>query len=99
MWIILFNAVDEFGVREHNEANRSGSPVSMAPKHVQIENIKRKISDEALHGALRISGLVSPPYPVSRQNAVSIHILPQAGVLTSNGYLVKILLFLPMLHP
>ncbi|TFK73576.1 hypothetical protein BDN72DRAFT_814134 [Pluteus cervinus] len=57
MWIILFNAVDEFGVREHNEANRSGSPISMAPNHVQIENIKRKISDEALHGALRISGL------------------------------------------
>lgn len=55
MWIILFNALDEFGLREINEVVRSGSP---APNPSQCEAIKSKIAEEALHGALRIAGLV-----------------------------------------
>lgn len=52
MWIILFNALDDYGVRELN-----GSP-SPPPNLAQIEAVKRKVVDEALHGALRIAGLV-----------------------------------------
>ena len=48
MWIILFNAMDEFGV------NVSGVNVNQA----QIDSAKRKVADEALYGALRIAGLV-----------------------------------------
>ena len=48
MWIILFNALDEFGV------NVSGTSVNQA----QIDSAKRKVADEALYGALRIAGLV-----------------------------------------
>lgn len=66
MWIILFNALDDFGVRECNEATR-GNIANGAPNHIQIDNVKRKVADEALHGALRIAGLVSvfplPLYP------------------------------------
>lgn len=51
MWIILFNALDDYGVRELN-----GSP-SPPPNSAQIEAVKRKVADEALHGALRIAGL------------------------------------------
>lgn len=47
MWIILFNALDDYGVKETNGAT-----------HEQIDAAKRKIADEALHGALRIAGLV-----------------------------------------
>ncbi|KAG6841960.1 hypothetical protein C0991_004448 [Blastosporella zonata] len=54
MWIILFNALDDFGVREIN--NRS-----VEPNNPRIEEVKRKILEEALHGALRISGLVRRP--------------------------------------
>ncbi|EDR13813.1 uncharacterized protein LACBIDRAFT_309226 [Laccaria bicolor S238N-H82] len=46
IWIILFNALDDFGVKETNGAT-----------HEQIDAAKRKIADEALHGALRIAGL------------------------------------------
>jgi len=51
MWIILFNALDDFGVKEINDR-------SMDPNNGQIEEVKRKVLDEALHGALRIAGLV-----------------------------------------
>ena len=68
MWIILFNALDDFGVREQNQMTATQSSQS------DIEVAKRKVADEALHGALRIAGL--------------------AGVLTSNGYLVR----LPVFH-
>jgi hypothetical protein len=50
MWIILFNALDDFGVKEQN----AGISIhNMA----EIDAAKRKVADEALHGALRIAGL------------------------------------------
>jgi hypothetical protein len=55
MWVIVLNAVDDFGIREQNGLVRSGSP---APNHLQIETVKHKLLEEALHGALRIAGLV-----------------------------------------
>ncbi|KAH8104801.1 hypothetical protein BXZ70DRAFT_922466 [Cristinia sonorae] len=57
MWIILFNALDDFGIREVNDLVRTGSPGNASPNHMQIEAIKKKFSEEALHGALRIAGL------------------------------------------
>ena len=59
MWIVIFNALDDFGIREVNDMVRTGSPGSEHPNYAQIESIKKKVSDDALHGALRIAGLVS----------------------------------------
>lgn len=62
MWIILCNALDDFGIRELNDGTRAGTPEAMLPQHPQIEEKKRKVMSEALHGALRIAGLVSTSY-------------------------------------
>ncbi|KAF8908927.1 hypothetical protein CPB84DRAFT_1703318 [Gymnopilus junonius] len=51
MWIILFNALDDFGVKELNGA------IGLPLNHLEIDTVKRKVADEALHGALRIAGL------------------------------------------
>ncbi|KAF8133637.1 hypothetical protein EV363DRAFT_1397058 [Boletus edulis] len=48
MWIALFNAMDEFGVRDD-----SLSPSGMN----QVETVKRKVFDEALNASLRVSAL------------------------------------------
>jgi len=58
MWIILFSALDDFGIKEINEVARMGNSVSAVPNQLQIDVVKRKVADEALHGALRIAGLV-----------------------------------------
>ncbi|KAM6494197.1 hypothetical protein JOM56_010558 [Amanita muscaria] len=50
MWIILFTALDDFGLKESIVGSPSANPT-------QLDGIKRKIADEALHGALRIAGL------------------------------------------
>ncbi|CDO68260.1 hypothetical protein BN946_scf184842.g23 [Trametes cinnabarina] len=58
MWIILFNAMDDFGIRELIDVTRAGTPEAMSPpQHAHIEESKRKVANEALHGALRIAGL------------------------------------------
>lgn len=77
MWIILFNAVDEFGM------NTSGANVSQA----QIDSAKRKVADEAMYGALRIAGLVRHQ-PLAFDQLLNI-IDKKANVLTTNGYLVS----------
>ncbi|KAI5120761.1 hypothetical protein M0805_004725 [Coniferiporia weirii] len=56
MWVIVFNAVDDFGIKEFNEAIRMNS-MQNVPGNPTIESVKHKILDEALHGALRIAGL------------------------------------------
>ena len=55
MWIILLNALDDFGIKEVNEARAANV---FLPNQKQIDDLKRKVTDEALHGALRIAGLV-----------------------------------------
>ncbi|KAI0755265.1 hypothetical protein C8Q80DRAFT_1216974 [Daedaleopsis nitida] len=57
MWIILYNALDDFGIREINDVTRTGSPETLLPQHAQIEDKKRKMLNEALHCATRIAGL------------------------------------------
>ena len=88
MWIILFSALDDFGVREINEVVRMGNSPNTTPSHSRIHEVKRKVADEALHGALRIAGLVSVILSLSYLSLISRH-RHQAGVLTSNGYLVS----------
>ncbi|KAF8158327.1 hypothetical protein B0H34DRAFT_450332 [Crassisporium funariophilum] len=51
MWIILFNALDDFGVKELNAG------ITTPDTLVLIDTTKRKVADEAVHGALRIAGL------------------------------------------
>lgn len=57
MWVIVFNAVDDFGIKEFNEAIRMNS-MQTVQANPSIESVKHKILDEALHGSLRIAGLV-----------------------------------------
>lgn len=51
MWIILFNAVDDFNIREISQTT--------PPNAAQIEAVKQKVVEEALHSALRIAGLAA----------------------------------------
>jgi len=55
MWIVLFNAIDEFGVKEqvNEETGNQGEITSE-----EIDAMKRKICDQACQGAVRIAGLV-----------------------------------------
>ena len=71
MWIILFNALDDRGIREslgspHGSGATSTALVAGSGLQQQIEELKTKVLDEALHGAMRIAGLVrcriNPPY-------------------------------------
>ncbi|KAI0322423.1 hypothetical protein OF83DRAFT_804844 [Amylostereum chailletii] len=57
MWIILFNALDDYGLRELNVQIRSPSSTMIPAGYHHIEDILRKVLDEALHGASRIAGL------------------------------------------
>ncbi|KAJ7069876.1 hypothetical protein C8F01DRAFT_1207397 [Mycena amicta] len=61
MWVVLFAALDDFGVKEVNEVTRMNQPLSMVPNYSQIDLVMRKVADEALHGALRIAGLRLDP--------------------------------------
>ena len=95
MWVIVFNAVDDFGIKEYNDAARMSSMPNISPIP-SIESVKQKILDEALHGALRIAGLVMPPFFFSISLTMPTRdtdvMLPfKTGVLTSNGYLVSAL--------
>lgn len=51
MWIILFNALDDFNIRELSQTT--------PPNAAQIEAVKQKVVEEALHSALRIAGLAA----------------------------------------
>ena len=66
MWIILFSALDDFGIKELN------SGITHPDTLAEIDTVKRKVADEALHGALRIAGLAgvltSNGYLVSKQS-------------------------------
>jgi len=73
MWIILFNALDDRGIRESlGSPGAVGTSTALATSsglQQQIEELKTKVLDEALHGAMRIAGLVRdskhrlPPHP------------------------------------
>lgn len=59
MWVIVFDAVDDFGIKEINDITRDhnhdlGSP--QIPPH--MDEAKVRVFDEAFRGASRIAGLV-----------------------------------------
>ena len=62
MWIILFNALDDHGIRESlgspHSSNASPALAVSSGTEQQIKELKSKVLEEALHGALRIAGLV-----------------------------------------
>ena len=76
MWLILERAINDFDIRESRQS-REGS----APHEPEADLIRERISQEALHAALRISALVrlDLPSPVqgslvgSKLTACSIH--------------------------
>lgn len=63
MWIILFGAVDDFGIKEVNDVLRA-DPSAVVPNMNEIQAFKNHLSHEAEHSALRIAGLVCfiPPF-------------------------------------
>lgn len=57
-WIILFSAVDDYGIREQNELVRAASPgETNVASHEEIESMKKKLYDDTVHSACRIAGL------------------------------------------
>ena len=77
MWIILFSALDDFGIKELNSGITHSDDT-----HAEIDAAKRKIADEALHGALRIAGLAgvltSNGYLVSLQLILVVNVHGQS---------------------
>lgn len=59
MWVIVFDAVDDFGIREMNDITRNHNP-DLGPPQVppHIEEVKVRVFDEALRGASRVAGLI-----------------------------------------
>ncbi|KAI0755432.1 hypothetical protein BC629DRAFT_1174399 [Irpex lacteus] len=58
MWIVLFNALDDFGIREVNDMVRTGSPGNEHPNFAQIEAIKKKAGVLTTNGYLRLDSAV-----------------------------------------
>lgn len=90
MWIILFNALDDHGIREGlgSPHSSNASPgLAHSSSQQQIKELKAKVLEEALHGALRIAGLVRSSSPTPKDPSYLRPNLSQAGVLTKNGYL------------
>lgn len=59
MWVILHNAVEEFGIREINDTQNLDTGTTVVTDTLQMEELQSKIVKEAIHGAVRIAGLVS----------------------------------------
>ena len=62
MWVIVFDAVDDYGIKELNDITRNQTsdlgPLQIPP---HIDDVRAKVFDEALRGASRIAGLVRLP--------------------------------------
>jgi hypothetical protein len=59
MWVIVFDAVDDFGIKEVNDVVRNPSPDLGSPQvPTHADEVKIRVFDEALRGASRIAGLV-----------------------------------------
>ncbi|CAL1712740.1 unnamed protein product [Somion occarium] len=57
-WIVLFSAVDDYGIQEQNDLVRTAdSGDANTAKHAEIEAIKKKLYDDTLYSACRIAGL------------------------------------------
>jgi hypothetical protein len=62
LWVVLAQTVDAYGIYECRQIDRGdafGSSAEFEQTRMEVEALKGKVNDEALHGALRISALVS----------------------------------------
>ncbi|KAJ3731005.1 hypothetical protein DFJ43DRAFT_1000001 [Lentinula guzmanii] len=89
MWIVLFNALDEFGVKELNEYDRNGSSPGNVQNRAYIEDSMRRVGEEALNGALRIAALTSVlsanEYLKLDPAVVEFHIIAAGHILARLG--------------
>ncbi|KAE9403961.1 hypothetical protein BT96DRAFT_973381 [Gymnopus androsaceus JB14] len=89
MWIVLFNALDDYGNREINENDRSGLPPGNLRNRVYIEDAMRRIGEEAVNGALRIAALTSVltanEYLKLDPAVVEFHIIAAGSLLARLG--------------
>jgi len=62
MWVIVFDAVDDFGIKELNDIIRNHNS-ELGPPQIptHMDEVRGKVFDEALRGASRIAGLVRFP--------------------------------------
>ena len=62
MWVIVFDAVDDFGVKELNDIIRNHN-TDLGPPQIptHMDEVRGRVFDEALRGASRIAGLVRSP--------------------------------------
>jgi len=62
MWVIVFDAVDDFGIKEINDITRNHN-LDLGPPQIptHMDEVKARVFDEALRGASRIAGLVCFP--------------------------------------
>ena len=59
MWVIVFDAVDDFGIKEMNDITRNhNSDLGLPQVPAHVDEVKARVFDEALRGASRIAGLV-----------------------------------------
>lgn len=59
MWVIVFDAVDDFGIKELNDIERNHDHELGSPQvPTRMDEVRGKVFDEALRGASRIAGLV-----------------------------------------
>lgn len=55
-WILIWQALDEFGIEELKRSSSTNSP----SEHLsEIEAVQAQVTDEALAGALRIAALTN----------------------------------------
>lgn len=58
LWIILYQAIQEFGIREVKEMSKQHAPPSDEESQVQYAATESQVRKEALNSASRIAGLV-----------------------------------------
>ena len=62
MWVIVFDAVDDFGIKELNDIIRNhNSEIGPPQIPTHMDEVRGRVFDEALRGASRVAGLVRSP--------------------------------------
>lgn len=86
MWVILYQALREFGLREIKQLELSGSSLASHPLAPQFLATQAQVQKEALNGASRIAGLVHTSFLPQTLN-LTTYISPQTNLLTTSNYL------------
>ena len=54
---MVSQAIEDFGIKEENIL-RAVEPIAAVQDYSEFERVRNKVGEEAIHGALRIAGLV-----------------------------------------